>query len=753
MYKSNIIRISGETSRSLFLQILFFFIPAIGIAQNKSDAVSVKNTVPDVSISFGKSNGRPEVTFTTGTTVYEEVLDKKQLIGLYWSAGGYVQRENVTADMPESKHSLDNSFELEIDGQSLQTGWKWTGAYERKGERPNTIEAVVELTHEYRPVTVKIITRLDGSPILVRYLEITNTGKMPASLSKVSSMSGLLWNLNPESEDVQQIPTYSLGYFGGIQWGQEGRFSWEKLPEETFRIDRDLRPQQFASPYYIVRNNFNGEMFFIGLACSGRYYSEFRNVRGKGKLYFSGGPKAYGALRVIDPGETIKSPETHIGPIHATLDKAVALWYQHMYGSVIPARPKGKEMYTVAGRVVEKPGDWILREMDIAAEMGIEAFMVDAGWYGNHFAEWPENRGDWNEGSWLPGGIAGLRDYAHKKKLLFGLWHEAEAFVSTSSTYKAHPKWSAFMDIKDLGVLNLAKPEALKYFQDNILHIVRDFKVDFYKLDYNIEFPDRASVNLREGASGKLLENESWRHYEAVYGMFDKILKEYPNVCLENCASGGGRNDLGMVSRFHYSCESDISSFPNSICTINSMSLFIPPSAICYYHNHNVYAHQLADIDTHLRVTLFAVPIFVGFGSQEADRTTGYFKEIKRYIELNKTFCRRVMANNPVVFHHTPDAGVNNGSAWCVLEYARKDRTCGYAGVFKLKNEMNNNEYLFKPRGIDISQSYKVTLDNDGQSIIISGWELSQTGIKIHLDAAKTSELILYEVASSKPHP
>ena len=80
------------------------------------------------------------------------------------------------------------------------------------------------------------------------------------------------------------------------------------------------------------------------------------------------------------------------------------------------------------------------------------------------------------------------------------------------------------------------------------------------------------------------------------------------------------------------------------------MSLFIPPSAICYYHNHNVYAHQLADMDTHLRVTLFAVPIFVGFGSQAADRTTGYFKEIKRYIELNKTFCRRVMGNNPVVF-------------------------------------------------------------------------------------------------------
>ncbi len=719
---------------------------AISVAQNKTDAVPVKSMLADATISFAISNERPGVTFTTGTAVYEEVLDKGQLIGLYWSAGGYIQRENVTSEMPENKNYLNNSFELEIDGQSLQTGWKWSGAYQRKGAQANTIEGVVELVHEYRPVTIKIVTRLDGSPILVRYLEITNTGKVPASLSKVCSMSGLLWNFNPESEDVQEVPTYTLGYFGGIQWGQEGRFSWENLPQETFRIDRNLRPQQFASPYYIVRNNFNGEMFFIGLACSGRYFSEFRNVRGKGKLYFSGGPTAYGALRVIDPGETVKSPETHMGPIHATLDKGVGEWYKHMYGSVIPTRPKGKEMYTVAGRVVEKPGDWMLREMDIAAEMGVEAFMVDAGWYGNNFAEWPDNRGDWNEGTWLPGGIAGLRNYAHKKKLLFGLWHEAEAITNKSSTYKAHPEWSAFGDSKDMGTLNLAKPEALKFFQDNILNIIKNFKVDFYKLDYNVEFPDRTSVNVVESPSGKLIENESWRHYEAVYGMFDKILKEYPDVCLENCASGGGRNDLGMVSRFHYSCESDISSFPHSICTINSMSLFIPPSAICYYHNHNVYAHQLADMNTHLRVTLFAVPIFVGFGSQAADRTTSYFKEIKRYIELNKTFCRKIMANDPVVFHHTPDAAVNNGSPWCVLEYARQDRSSGYAGVFKLKNDMTDNEYLFKPRGIDISKSYKVTLDNDGQHLVISGWELSQTGIKVHLDAAKTSELILYEV-------
>lgn len=721
------------------LLIQCFLISAVATAQN---------TLSDATISFIKSGDRPAVIFTSGTTVYEEALDNGQLVGLYWSASSYVQRENVTGKMPMNnnwKNYPNNSFELEIDGQSLDNGWEWISASQRKGERPNTIEAVVELKHKYRPVSLKIITRLDGSPILVRYLEITNTGKNPSSISNFCSMTGMLWNFENSNIDLKEKPSYTLGYFGGQLWGQEGNFTWETLPQESFRIERSITAHQFASPYFIIRNDFNGEMFFIGLAWNGNYFAEFRNFRDESKLSFRAGPMAHGALRVIDPGETVKSPETHIGPAHSTFDNAIAKWYGHMRNSVIPPRPKGKEMYTVAGRVVEEPGDWILREIDIAAEMGVEAFMVDAGWYGDHFANWWENRGDWNEGNWLPGGIAGIRDYVHKKKLTFGLWHEAEALVKTTNTYKAHPEWGNFINGENFGGLNLNNVEAKKYYQDNVIRIIRDFKLDFYKLDFNNDPSPAETINIKESASGKYMENEAWRHNEAVYETYDKVLKEYPNVCLENCAGGGGRNNLGMLSRFHYACESDVSTFPNSICTINMMSMFIPPDAICYYHNHLYWANQLADNDTHLRVTLFATPVFVGFGSQEADRTTDYFKEVKRYIELNKTFCRRVMANHPAVFHHTPEASFNSSSSWCVLEYARQDHTCGYAGIFRLKNNTNDNEYVFKPRGIDIAQQYKVILDNNNQSLLVSGWELSQTGIRIHLDAARSSELILYE--------
>ena len=191
-----------------------------------------------------------------------------------------------------------------------------------------------------------------------------------------------------------------------------------------------------------------------------------------------------------------------------------------MRASAVPPRPPGKEMYTVAGRVVEEPDEWILREIDIAAEMGVEAFMVDAGWYGDHFAEWPEQRGDWNEGAWLPGGLNGVREYAHNKKLLFGLWHEAEAIANKSKLAQQHPDWTLHTDDgRPLAeTLDLANPQAAAFFEDTVIRLVRDTQLDFYKLDYNVSTGEGGQT-LRQYA-----ESEFWRHYEVIYKTYDRVV-------------------------------------------------------------------------------------------------------------------------------------------------------------------------------------------------------------------------------------
>jgi hypothetical protein len=154
-------------------------------------------------------------------------------------------------------------------------------------------------------------------------------------------------------------------------------------------------------------------------------------------------------------------------------------------------------------------------------------------------------------------------------------------------------------------------------------------------------------------------------------------------------------------------------------------------------------AHLKADLDTHLRVTLFAQPTFVGFGAQDADRSTPYFQKTRRYLRLAKEFTGPILAAQPMVYHHTPDIGLYAPADWCVLEYAAQDRRRGYAGVFRLTN--GRTEYQLRLRGVERGADYEVTLDNTHQVFRATGRELAEGGLPIALDAANTSELVMYK--------
>ena len=704
----------------------------------------------NTAISFQKSGPRDTARYVSATTVCEEALQDSRWIGLYWSASGQVQRENVVTGLPGLK-PLEfplHAFELEIDGQDLRNQWELVSSTERPGVRAGTREAVVELRHLVRPVTVKVITCLDGTPFLARRLEITNTGTAPAALSRVSPWAGMLWNWTWGEVPGDISEPFALGFFDSLRQGSEGNFRWENLPAGSRRVDATNGHSGFGNPFFMIRNRISGEIAVVSLAWSGNWSAEFwhdpfrdlSNQPARGiNLGFRMGPAGPAPQRVIEPGETIVTPETHLGILHESEDAVIASWHQHLRTSVIPARPLGKELYSIAGRVVEEPGPWILKEIEIAAEMGAQAFMVDAGWYGDEFGGWWDRRGDWQVGSWMPGGLKGCRDLCHKHGMLFGLWMEPEAVGPKSKVLKEHPEWLMRSDGNRViaQLLDLANPEAAAFFQSEVVRVVREHQVDFFKIDYNVRIQE-GGQHPRHGFS----ESEHWRHYETLYATFDQVRREMPEVALENCASGGGRNDLGMMSRFHYACESDFSMFPRSIRAINGLTMFLPPESLCYYHNHMAMAHQRADLDTHLRVTLFAQPIFVGFGAQDADRSTPYFQKTKRYIQLAKDFTSPILAAKPVVYHHTPGIGLYAPTDWCVLEYGAQDRSRGYAGVFRLG--AGEAEYVLRLRGIDPGAAYEVTLDNSGRSRRCTGAELTDGGLRIRLNAANTSELVLY---------
>jgi hypothetical protein len=96
------------------------------------------------------------------------------------------------------------------------------------------------------------------------------------------------------------------------------------------------------------------------------------------------------------------------------------------------------------------------------------------------------------------------------------------------------------------------------------------------------------------------------------------------------------------------------------------------------------------------------------------------------------------------VYHHTPQTPYFSQSPWVVLEYASRDRKRGIATLFRTSS-FEGPVYRFVPRGIDVADTYKVTFQNRGETVELSGAQLLQQGISIRLETPGTSEMLLFE--------
>ena len=52
-------------------------------------------------------------------------------------------------------------------------------------------------------------------------------------------------------------------------------------------------------------------------------------------------------------------------------------------------------------------------------------------------------------------------------------------------------------------------------------------------------------------------ENCDWRYNERFQAMYERLRRRFPDVVFENCASGGGRTDLGAVKYFCHTWITD----------------------------------------------------------------------------------------------------------------------------------------------------------------------------------------------------
>jgi alpha-galactosidase len=709
----------------------------------------------------------PHVRYTSGLFVYDEVFLGGRLLNRYWSSTGSIYPDmhfrwsrwytDIAPLLPA------DAFTLALEGQTLWGDWSWLGVEETpdpsgfRGEGRPVRHALIRLAHARRPVEVAVHTRVDGSPFMIRWLEITNRGEQPTAISAVSPWSGLIWRHRYTEHTPASAPSpFEAAYTHHFRWGEEGDLWWEPLAEGTKSVDGGRQGRSgWGRPAFLLRNRANGEILWGELGWSGNWRMDFTcrkdERKGEASLAFSIGPDAADpALRVLDPGETVRTPAVHLALFHADLDTCVQAAHDHVRHVVMPAQLPGRNQRIEAnhrGYICDRETEeGIKREIDIAADIGAEMFVVDAGWYGPEPNIWHRNVGDWYAGAWLPNGLEPISAYAHQKGLLFGLWMEIESIGQAARLRQEHPDWVLTRDGQPVGegfsagrALDLTKPEVVAWMESEIVRVIRQYDLDLFRLDYNTTVLEGGN-RVYQG----FVENTLWRHCEALYGIFDRVRAQFPNVIFENCAGGGGRLDWEILRRFQITEISDWMRAPRGLKILNGITFALPPEICLRTFGTETGEHVLeGDLDFQLRTAILSHPIFRGVSTTLEELNPLLRARVVHAMELYKDFIRPLLPECRV-FHHTGPLPLFELTPWCVLEYAAADRSRAVIGLFRTA-DVGDDLYVVRPRGLDRGRAYRIVFDNTGE--VVQGWgsTLIQEGIGVRLPGNLTSELLLIE--------
>lgn len=200
------------------------------------------------------------------------------------------------------------------------------------------------------------------------------------------------------------------------------------------------------------------------------------------------------------------------------------------------------------------------RNAEAAKSVGATQFVLDAGWFGDEqdtgaHMDWFEKRGDWDSVNRrrFPHGMAALGRDIDARGLKFGMWCEIEAIGAQARVRVRHPEYAAERDGAFLGYACMASPEARAWAKATLARLIKEYGARWIKLDFNLD--PGLGCDRPEHGHGRL--DGLYEHYRGYYQMLDEIHREYPDVVLENCSSGGLRLDFETMSHTCFTHLSD----------------------------------------------------------------------------------------------------------------------------------------------------------------------------------------------------
>jgi alpha-galactosidase len=353
-----------------------------------------------------------------------------------------------------------------------------------------------------------------------------------------------------------------------------------------------------------------------------------------------------------------------------------------------------------------------------------EVFWLDAGWY-TGCGEWFVNTGNWTvETTRFPNGLKPLSDAAHKVGSKFMVWFEPERVHANTQFAKEHSEWMLREPgNKDNYLFNLGNAEARKWFLEYFGDFIEKNGIDYYRQDFNIRPAPFWSANDQPERKGMT----EIRYIEGLYAYWDYLLDRFPNLLIDNCASGGRRLDLETVSRSAPLWRTDYQyGEPNGYqCHTYGLNFYLPLSGTGLNQTDPyTFRSSLGSavvLNWKLTNRDFSIP--------EMQQCIADFKELRPYYYED-------------YYPLTGLGDLTGDKVWLAYQLNEPSDNSGIVVAFRRKDN-HSNTLPVKLKGLNPDTTYTVYNDNDKSETLKTGKELIE-GITLEINSAPGSLLLKY---------
>lgn len=553
-----------------------------------------------------------------------------------------------------------------------------------------------------------------GTDVIERWVSLHNDGPAPIPVSTLDSAAF-------------SVPTPNgahLGYLCG-QWSQE--FTWTSLdlPRGRFEIGstQGVTGHQFA-PYLCVGNGDG--TWGVQLAWTGSWRMS-AEADAAGVTRVRAGRSLVDGPLTLAPGGTLTTPVAAGAYSGEGVDGLARVWHAYeRQRSRDRTRPVIYNSWEATSFDVTAAGQLALA--DLAADLGVETFVVDDGWFTGRGDD-HGGLGDWTpDPAKFPDGFGAFVEAVRAKGLGFGLWVEPEMVNPASALYAEHPEWVYRVDgrpqtrIRNQYLLDLGRPDVVEFVTATLERLLSDHPIDYLKWDFNRPRTESAAPD----ADG--------RHVGNLYRVLDRLRANFPHVTVEGCAAGGARVDLAMAARTDVLWPSDNTAPMDRLRVQHGFLAAYAPHLMSSWVTDAAGMFDARPRSLDFRFALACAGV-LGIGADitrwsAADRETAR-KWIARYKSV-----RDVITRGTVYRIGSPD------QARCAVQYTLGPRTVVLAwntGALDGLGLVPGRDVRLPLRGLRPDARYRCA------AVVHSGAHLTAVGLPVRWTGARDAEMLVVE--------